>query len=180
MRELLSMPTRQGYIQIYTGDGKGKTMAAIGLSLRAAGAGLKVFIAQFLKLSDYSEIRALKRFSDLIAVEQYGFGGLIKGKPSVEDIEAARKGLEKVHAVLMDDQYDVVILEEANVAVMCGLFSADDLLGLIAIKPESVELIITGSGADPQIVEKADLVTEMKCIKHNYDKGVMAIIGIEK
>ena len=170
----------KGYVQVYTGDGKGKTTAALGLSLRAAGAGLKVFIAQFLKLGDYSEIKALERFSDLIAVEQYGLGGLIKGKPSVEDIEAAKKGLEKVHAVLVDAQYDVVIMEEANVAVMCGLLSADDILGLIAIKPESVELIITGRGADPQIVEKADLVTEMKCIKHYYDKGVMARIGIEK
>jgi len=170
----------KGYIQVYTGDGKGKTTAALGLSLRAAGAGLKVFIAQFIKMGDYSEIKALQRFSDLIAVEQYGLGRFIKGKPSVEDIEAARKGLEKVHAVLMDAQYDVVIMEEANVAVMCGLFSGDDILGLIAIKPESVELIITGRGADPRIIEKADLVTEMKCIKHYYDQGVQARIGIEK
>jgi len=112
----------KGYVQVYTGDGKGKTTAAIGLSLRAAGAGLKVFIAQFIKMGDYSEIKALQRFSDLISVEQYGLGRFIKGKPSIEDIEAARKGLEKVHAVLMDAQHDVVIMEEANVAVMCGLF----------------------------------------------------------
>ena len=170
----------KGYVQVYTGDGKGKTTAALGLSLRAAGAGLKVFIAQFIKMGDYSEIKALQRFSDLISVEQYGLGRFIKGKPSIEDIEAAGKGLETVHAALMDAQYDVVILEEANVAVMCGLFSVDDVLGLIAIKPESVELIITGRGADPRIVEKADLVTEMKCIKHDYDQGVQARIGTEK
>lgn len=170
----------KGYVQVYTGDGKGKTTAALGLSLRAAGAGLKVFIAQFIKMGDYSEIKALQRFSDLISVEQYGIGRFIKGKPSFEDIEAARKGLEKVHAVLMDAKHDVVIMEEANVAVMCRLFSVDDILGLIAIKPEPVELIITGRGADPRIIEKADLVTEMKCIKHYYDQGVQARIGIEK
>jgi len=170
----------KGYVQVYTGDGKGKTTAAIGLSLRAAGAGLKVFIAQFIKMGDYSEIKALQRFSDLIRVEQFGLGRFIKGKPSFEDIEAAKKGLEKVHAVLMDAQHDVVIMEEANVAVMCGLFSADDILGLIAIKPETVELIITGRGADPRIVEKADLVTEMKCIKHYYEQGIQARTGIEK
>lgn len=170
----------KGYVQVYTGDGKGKTTAALGLSLRAAGAGLKVFIAQFIKLGNYSEVKALQRFSDLITVEQYGLGRFIKGKPSEGDIEAAKKGLEKVRAVLMEAQHDVVIMEEANVAAMCGLFSVDDILGLIAIKPEHVELIITGRGADPRIVEKADLVTEMKSIKHNYDQGVEARTGIEK
>ena len=170
----------KGYVQVYTGDGKGKTTAALGLSLRAAGAGLKVFIAQFIKMGDYSEVKALQRFSDLITIEQYGLGRFIKGKPSFEDSEAARKGLEKVRAVLMAAQHDVVIMEEANVAAMCGLFSVDDILGLIAIKPEHVELIITGRGADPRVLEKADLVTEMKSIKHNYDQGVEARTGIEK
>lgn len=170
----------KGYVQVYTGDGKGKTTAALGLSLRAAGAGLRVFIAQFIKMGDYSEIKALVRFSDLITVEQYGLGRFIKGKPSIEDIEAAGKGLEKVRAVLMAARHDVVIMEEANVAVMCGLFSVDDILKLIAIKPETVELIITGRGADPRIIEKADLVTEMKSIKHYYDQGIQARVGIEK
>jgi cob(I)alamin adenosyltransferase len=170
----------KGYVQVYTGEGKGKTTAALGLSLRAAGAGLKVFIAQFIKMGDYSETRALERFSDLITIKQYGHGRFIKGKPSLEDIEAAGKGLEKVRAVLMEAAYDVVIMEEANVAVMFGLFSADDVLDLIAIKPESVELIITGRGADPRVVEKADLVTEMKCIKHYYDQEIQARTGIEK
>lgn len=170
----------KGYVQVYTGEGKGKTTAALGLSLRAAGAGLKVFIAQFIKMGDYSETKALERFSDLITIKQYGHGRFIKGKPSLEDIEAAGKGLEKVRAVLMEAAYDVVIMEEANVAVMSGLFSADDVLDLIAIKPESVELIITGRGADPRVVEKADLVTEMKCIKHYYDQEIQARTGIEK
>ena len=170
----------KGYVQVYTGDGKGKTTAALGLSLRAAGAGLKVFIAQFIKMGDYSEVKALDRFSDLITIEQYGLGRFVKGKPSDDDIAAARKGLEKVQDVLNQAQHDVVILEEANVAVLCGLFSADDILRLIDGKPDAVELVITGRGADPRVLEKADLVTEMKCIKHYYKNGVSARIGIEK
>ena len=170
----------KGYVQVYTGDGKVKTTAVLGLSIRAAGAGKKVFIAQFIKMGDYSEIKALQRFSDVITVEQYGKGRFIKGKPSSEDIDAANKGLERIHAVLIGAQYDVVILDEANVAVMCGLFSVDDILRLIAVKPENVELVFTGRGADPRVVDKADLVTEMRCIKHYYDNGVHARVGIEK
>ncbi len=170
----------KGYVQVYTGDGKGKTTAALGLSLRAAGAGLRVYIAQFIKMGDYSEIKALQRFSDLITIEQFGLGRFIKGKPSPEDIEAAQKGLESVRAVLMAERHSVVVLEEANVAAMCGLFSVEDILKLVAIKPKTVELVITGRGAAPELIEKADLVTEMKCVKHYYDQGVQARIGIEK
>ena len=107
----------KGYIQVYTGNGKGKTTAALGLSIRAAGAGLKVFIAQFIKMGEYSEIHALKRFSDLITIEQYGLGRFIKGKPSLEDIQAAGKGLERIENIIDSREYHVVILEEANVAV---------------------------------------------------------------
>lgn len=170
----------KGYVQVYTGDGKGKTTAALGLSLRAAGAGLKVFIAQFIKMGEYSENKALDRFSDLITIEQYGLGRFVKGNPSTDDITAAGKGLEKVQDVLNQAKHDVVILEEANVAVQCGLFSTDDLLRLIDSKPDTVELIITGRGADPRVLEKADLVTEMRCIKHYYENDVSARIGIEK
>jgi cob(I)alamin adenosyltransferase len=170
----------KGYIQVYTGDGKGKTTAAIGLSVRAAGAGLKVYIAQFIKMGDYSEIKALKRFSDLITVEQFGLGRFIKGKPSQEDIEAARLGIEKIKSLMVSPEYDVVILEEANVAVKCGLISANEILDLISLKPENMELVITGRDALPEIIEKADLVTEMKEIKHYFRKGVSARTGIEK
>jgi len=131
----------KGYVQIYTGDGKGKTTAAFGLSIRAAGAGLKVFIAQFLKKGNYSEIKALKRFSDLITVEQFGSGCLIKGKPVAKDIEAARKGIEKVKSVVSSANYKMVILDEANVAVKLGLFPAEDLLYIIANKPEETEIV---------------------------------------
>jgi cob(I)alamin adenosyltransferase len=170
----------KGYIQVYTGNGKGKTTAALGLAIRAAGAGLKVFIAQFIKMGEYSEIKALKRFKDLITVQQFGKGRFIKGKPSASDIESAQKGLEKIRAAFTSGQHDVVIMEEANVAANLGLLSVEDILKIMAEKPENVELVITGRGADIRIIEKADLVTEMKEIKHYFQKGVKARIGIEK
>ena len=169
----------KGYVQVYTGDGKGKTTAALGLALRAAGAGLKVYIGQFMKTGAYSEVRALKRFSDLIAIEQFGTGRFVKGTPAFEDVKAARSGLEKARAAMASGQYQLIILEEANVAVNFGLFPVVELLNLIADKPETVEMIITGRDARPEIVERADLVTEMKSIKHYFDRGVSARIGIE-
>lgn len=169
----------KGYTQVYTGNGKGKTTAALGLALRAAGAGLKVFIAQFIKMGDFSEIKSLKRFSDLITVEQFGLGRF-DNKPSPSDFEAARKGLKKVKIIIRSDAYNVIILEEANVAVKHGLISAEELINLIVNKPDDKELVITGRGASPQVIEHADLVTEMKLIKHYYEKGVRARVGIEK
>lgn len=170
----------RGYTQVYTGDGKGKTTAALGLAVRAAGAGLKVFIAQFIKMGDYSEIKALRRFSDLITVEQYGLGRFTNGKPSPEDINAAQEGLKRVKSVMRSEEYKIIILEEANVAAMLGLIAVQDILGLIVNKPENTELIITGRGAAPRIIDNADLVTEMKNIKHYYKRGVRARLGIEK
>jgi len=170
----------KGYVQVYTGEGKGKTTAALGLSLRAAGAGLKVLIAQFIKRGEYSEITALKRFSDLITVAQFGRGRLIVGNPPSECIEKAHVGLECVKSCILSRNYDIVILEEANVALTYGFLSVKDLLEIIDLKPDDVELVITGRGALPELIEKADLVTEMKPIKHYYDKGVRARIGIEK
>ena len=170
----------KGYIQVYTGNGKGKTTAALGLAIRAAGADLKVFIAQFIKMGEYSEIKALKRFKDLITVEQFGTGRFIKGKPSASDIEIARKGIEKIKAAFTSGQYNVVIMEEANVAAKLGLLSVENILKIMDEKPKDVELVITGRGADSRIIEKADLVTEMKEVKHYFQKGVKARTGIEK
>jgi len=171
---------KKGYVQVYTGDGKGKTTAALGLALRAAGAGLKVYICQFMKTGNYSEIKALKRFSDLISIEQFGTGKFVKGLPAPEDMAAARSGFEKARRAMASGQYGLIILEEANVAVHFGLFSVEELLNLIADKPEGLEIIITGRGARPEIIDRADLVTEMKSIKHYFDKGVAARTGIEK
>jgi cob(I)alamin adenosyltransferase len=170
----------KGYVQVYTGEGKGKTTAALGLSLRAAGAGLRVYIGQFIKSGDYSEIKALRRFSDQITIEQFGLGRFIKGKPHPEDIQAAARGLDRVREVLISGDYDVVILEEASVAAKVGLIAVEDLLDLIAGKPDDKELVITGRDAAPEVIEKADLVTEMKAVKHYYEKGVPARTGIEK
>lgn len=169
----------KGYTQVYTGNGKGKTTAALGLALRAAGAGLKIFIAQFIKMGDFSEIKSLKRFSDLITVEQFGLGRF-EDKPLPPDFEAARKGLQKVKKILLSGEYNVIIMEEANVAVKYGLISVQELIDLIVNKPPDKELVITGRDASPQVVEHADLVTEMRLVKHYYQKGVRARIGIEK
>jgi cob(I)alamin adenosyltransferase len=168
-----------GYVQVYTGNGKGKTTAAFGLAMRAAGAGLKVFIAQFVKGMKYSEIEAFGRFSDLITVRQYGRGCFIRNAPKEEDIWAAWVGLEEVRQVLDSGDYRLVILDEANIATHFRLFSIDDLLGLIDSKPAHVELVITGRNVDSRVLDRADLVTEMREIKHYYTKGVGARTGIE-
>ena len=169
-----------GKVHVYTGDGKGKTTAALGLSIRAAGAGLRVFIAQFIKSDEYSEIKALKRFSDLITVEQFGLGGFIGGNPSSGDIEAAQKGAARVKEIISSGNYDVVVLDEANIAVKYKLFSEQDLLDIIDAKSENIELVITGRDAAPKIMDKADLVTQMKAVKHYFQNGVEARVGIEK
>lgn len=169
-----------GYLQVYTGDGKGKTTAAIGLALRAAGAGLSVFIAQFLKKGEYSELKALERFSDSITVEQFGLGRFIRGAPELEDIEAAAKGIQRIESILLAGEHQVVVLDEANVAVSYGLIKLDQLLTLIEKRSDQTEIILTGRGAAPEIIECADLVTEMKAVKHYFESGVQARVGIEK
>ena len=174
------MAFKKGYIQVYTGDGKGKTTAAIGLAIRAAGAGLKVFIAQFIKSGDYSEIKALERYDDLITVKQFGLGRFFKGKPAAEDIAIARKGISAIRQAFASGDFKVVIMEEGNVAATCGLFPAAEILALMEEKPGQIELVITGRGADPQVMAKADLVTEMRAVKHYYQAGVAARTGIEK
>jgi cob(I)alamin adenosyltransferase len=170
----------KGYVQIYTGDGKGKTTAALGLAIRAAGAGLNVYIAQFIKHGEYSEIKGLSRFSDRITVEQFGSGRFIKGRPTAQDMKIAGRGIEKVKSILAAGEHQVVILDEASVAVSLNLFSEDMLLDVIASRPQEVEMIITGRGATTGLIESADLVTEMKEIKHYFQNGVQARIGIEK
>lgn len=174
-----SPPRFKGYIQVYTGDGKGKTTAALGLALRAAGAGLKVYIAQFVKSRRCSEHRALERFKDLITLQQFGTGFIEGKKPTKSQIEVANKGLEEVKKIIISRMYDVVILDEANIATHCKLFSIDRLVEVFDLKPPSVELILTGKYADERVIQRADLVTEMKEIKHYFKNGVKARRGIE-
>lgn len=170
----------KGYVQVYTGAGKGKTTAALGLAMRAAGAGLRVFIAQFVKGMKYSELKAIERFSDLITIKQYGRDCFIYQVPKDEDIRAAREGLEEVKEVVFSGLYPLVILDEANIATYYNLFSIEEVLELIDKKPENVELVITGRNAHPRLMERADLVTEMREVKHYYTKGVQARTGIER
>jgi cob(I)alamin adenosyltransferase len=171
---------RKGYVQVYTGNGKGKTTAALGLAFRAAGAGLKVFIAQFIKKGQYSEHKALERFSDLITLRQFGHGFILDNGPTEDDIEAARIGLGEITEAIRSGLYDVVIVDEVNVALFYHLIDVEDVLRWIREKPETVELILTGRNADDRIIAEADLVTEMREIKHYYTRGVQARIGIEK
>lgn len=170
----------KGYVQVYTGNGKGKTTAAFGLALRAAGAGLKVYIGQFVKGMKYSEINAFENFPGLITVKQYGLGCFIQSKPKEEDIRAAAAGLDDIRRVLCSGEFKVVVLDEANIAAYFQLFSVDDLLALIDSKPDEVELVITGRYADPSVISRADLVTEMREIKHYYTNGQDARKGIER
>jgi cob(I)alamin adenosyltransferase len=170
----------KGYVHIYTGEGKGKTTAALGLALRAAGAGLRIYVCQFMKRGDYSEIKALERYSELITIKQFGTGKFIREKPSQQDVAAAQEAISEIRRIFSSGSYDVVIMDEANVALHLGLISMDDIKDLIRVKPDHMELILTGRNAPQELMEIADLVTEMKLIKHYFRDGVQARTGIEK
>ena len=170
----------QGFVQIYTGDGKGKTTAALGLALRAAGAGLRVYFGQFIKNGDYSELTGLARFDDCITVAQFGLGRFVGGEPAPEDREAAQQGLQEIRRALVSGAYDLVIGDEANVAASRALIDEAALLELIDLRPPQVDLVLTGRGAPAAVLARADLVTEMRAVRHYYDRGVAARVGIEK
>lgn len=170
----------KGYIQVYTGNGKGKTTACMGLALRAAGAGLRVFIGQFMKNGDYSELKAIEMLSPYIEIKQLGSEHFVFGKPSEDDLRLAANGFELCRKNMLSGEFDLIILDEINVAQSLGLVSLKSVLDLMDEKPENVELIMTGRGAAQEVIEKADLVTEMREIKHYYQKGIDARTGIEK
>ena len=169
----------QGYVQVYTGSGKGKTTAALGLAIRAVGAGKKVFFAQFIKGKIYSEIKTIQALLPSITIKQYGMDCFIEKAPTRKDITAARKGLEEVEHVIEAGEYDIVVLDEACIALYYNLFSVDELLTVLRKKPRNMEIIVTGRKAPKELVDLADLVTEMNEIKHYYQKGVEAREGIE-
>ena len=170
----------KGYVQVYTGDGKGKTTAAIGLAIRALGAGWRVFIAQFLKSGEYSEHKALAQFSDHLTIKTYGRNVFIKGEPEEEDRRLAQEAYQEIAEIVAAGQYRLVILDEANVAVHYGLITVAQILDLIDRRAEGVELLITGRYAHSQLIERADLVTEMSAVKHYFDRGIKARVGVEK
>lgn len=165
-------------IHIYTGDGKGKTTAAFGLALRAAGAGMRVYICQFMKDTPGSEVRAARRLKN-ITVEQYGAGGFIRGKPRSGDIKAVSRGFRRVAGLLQERRFDLYILDEIIVAVHFGLIELQALLDCIARLEPGTEVVLTGRKAGRKLLARADLVTEMRQRKHYYDKGVKARRGIE-
>jgi len=171
--------TSKGYIHVYTGNGKGKTTAALGLALRAAGAGKKVFFAQFVKGKPYSEIEAVEKFVPEIVIKQFGLGCFIVEKPTKADIQAAQTGLAEVTEILKSKKYDVVVLDEATIALYYQLFSIDEFLDVLKNKKPETEVVVTGRYSPPELIEVADLVTEMKEVKHYYTKGIEARKGIE-
>lgn len=168
----------RGLVHIYTGTGKGKTTAAFGLALRAAGAGLRVAIHQFVKGAPYSE-NALFRKLKNVRLVQCGRGCFIKGRPGPKDIACAAKGLAGARKDIMSGRYGMVVLDEANIALKLRLIKAADIIDIIRRKPRHVELVLTGRHCPRSLLKYADLVTEMKKIKHPFDKGVQARRGIE-
>ncbi len=169
----------KGYVHVYTGGGKGKTTAALGLALRAVCAGKKVYFAQFVKGMDYSELRAGELLQNL-TICQYGRDCFIINNPTDEDKRKAIEGLEEIKKILREGNYDVLILDEINIALYYKLFDVQEVIDVLKQRKEYIEVILTGRNAPEELVEFADLVTEMKEIKHYYGKGVQARIGIEK
>jgi cob(I)alamin adenosyltransferase len=170
----------QGLVQVYTGDGKGKTTAAIGLAMRAIGKGLKVFMVQFLKGRAYGEVATSRMLPDSFTLVQSGLDTFVKkGEPTEEDLRLAHEGLELARKAIMSGDWDIVILDEVSVAVELGVLKVAEVLPLIDERPTTVELVLTGRYAPAEFCERADLITEMKKIKHCYDAGVGMREGIE-
>jgi cob(I)alamin adenosyltransferase len=174
-----------GYFQVYTGNGKGKTTAAIGLGVRALGAGMSVYIGQFIKGMRYSEIATLETLAAALGpgrlvVEQYGRGCFIHRDPEQADIDLASEGLARARDALVSGRYGLVILDELNVAIKVGVIAEADALAIVAARPPAVELVVTGRYATEAMLATADLVTEMREIRHYYKNGVEARDGIER
>ncbi len=159
-----------GYTQIYTGNGKGKTTAAFGLALRASGHGKKIFIGQFVKGMKYGELDSIKKFSDTITLKQFGRDCFIENDPEPEDIKVAREGWELVNKILDEKSVDILILDEIGIAIYYKLISTEEVAAFIKNKPAEMELILTGRYMPKELFELADLVTEMREIKHYYKK----------
>lgn len=169
---------KKGYIQVYTGNGKGKTTAALGLTLRAICAGKKVFMGQFVKGMKYSEVKAVEYLPNF-RIEQYGKNCFIYNDPTQDDVDRALKGLKRCEEIITSGEYDLVILDEINIALYYKLFTVEEVIEVLDKKPENTEIILTGRYAPQEIIDKADLVTEMLEIKHYYYKGVKVRKGIE-
>ena len=167
-------------LQVYTGQGKGKTTSSLGLALRAIGSGKKVLLIQFLKDGRSSEIKTIRKYLPNFKVKSYGRPVfLTKTKLLKKDYQLASQGLNLAKNALKRGKYDLVILDEINIAVDFGLVSKNNLLKLLKAVPKKIEIILTGRGAKKEIIEKADLVTEMKEVKHYFKESIKARKGIE-
>ena len=167
------------YIHVYTGSGKGKTTAALGLGLRAAGAGFKVHIIQFMKGRRYSELNSVEKLSNF-TISQHGRDEFVnKDKPEKIDVDLAQEGFAYAKNLIKSGKYDMIILDEINVAVDFNLINLNELMKVIESKPENLELVLTGRYAHPEIQRIADYVTEMLEIKHPYQHGIEARKGVD-
>jgi cob(I)alamin adenosyltransferase len=173
----------KGFIQVYTGNGKGKTTAALGLALRAAGRGLKTYMAQFLKKGEYGELLAVRqRLADLITIEQFGLPEFHHSEQGVSpaEVKAAEAGMAAAAAAIGGGEYDIVILDEINTLLHFGIVPVEPVLRFMEHKPAAVELVLTGRYAPQAVLDRADLVTEMLEVRHYFQKGLQARTGIEK
>jgi cob(I)alamin adenosyltransferase len=170
----------KGYVHVYTGNGKGKTTASIGLIIRALGHGLKVYMGQFMKGQRYGELDTLEKLG--VMVERFGTKNCIISPENVTDLDLvkAKEGYKKVEEILLSKKYDLVVLDEICVSAYFNLITVEEILHLMKIKPKETELVLTGRYAPKEVIDSADLVTEMKEIKHYYNCGVMARDGIER
>ena len=170
----------KGYVQVYTGDGKGKTTAALGLALRASGSGFRTYIGQFMKGQTYGELTALESLP-LVTIEQYGDPKCIRRQEvTPQHVAEAEKGLARAKEAMLSGEYDIVILDEINVAIWFGLLDVRDVLLVLEQRLENVELVLTGRRAPEELIARADLVTEMREVRHYYERGVPARKGIER
>lgn len=168
----------KGYIHIYTGNGKGKTTAAFGIAVRAMLSGKKVYIGQFVKDMEYNETK-LKNYFSNITIEQLGNGCFINKSPEEHDIISAQKGLKKCADILSNGDFDVVILDEITIALYFKLFEVSDVIIMLKNKHFKTEVILTGRYAPKELIDMADLVTEMVEVKHYYSQGVLSRDGID-
>jgi len=174
------LPDGIGLVQIYTGDGKGKTTAALGLALRAAGRGLRTYVGQFMKGQAYGELEGARLLAPYLTIEQYGLPTFVHvHQATPEDVRMAHEGLERARAAMHSGQYAIVVLDEVCVALHFELLTLDEVLAFLDERPAGVELVLTGRRAPEALLARADLVTEMREVKHPYARGIQARQGIE-
>ena len=171
---------KQGLIQVYTGEGKGKTTCALGLAFRAVGQGFKVFMVQFLKTDDTGEVQAAQRLSPDFTIQSFGTPGFPNlREPDAKTLDTVRQAFDLAHRVILAGEHDLVILDEVNLSLAYGLVPSAEMLDVLRQRPPYVEVVLTGRGAPPELVDLADLVTEMRPVKHYFEAGVKARRGIE-